>query len=124
MAVIGEFSIENVVLKVLRDVVTHADGAQGQIAAGQPLAHSDQIRRNLPVIYREPLSGASEARHYFIGDHQDSVSAANLANALQVAVGWHKNAVGAGHGLENKCGDGLRALELYDFFEVGQGLLG
>ena len=124
MAVVGQASVENFVLKMLRDVMAHADRAQREIAGSQSLGHAEQIGNNLPVIDGEPLAGAAEARHDFVGDHQDAVLVAELAHAFEISIGRNENAVGAGHRLEDEGGDGLRAFELNGFFDHGEGGLG
>jgi hypothetical protein len=117
MAVVGEATVEHLVLEVLRDVMAHADRPKRQIARGEALGHRNEVRHDLPVVDGEPLAGAAETGHHFIGDHQYAVLVAELAYALHVAVGWNENAVGAGDGLENEGCDGLRAFELDDFFD-------
>ena len=120
MAVVGQPAVENFVLEMLRDVMAHADRAQRQVAGSESLGHADQVGNDFPVIDGEPFARAAEAGHDFVGDHQDAVLVAELANALQVAIGRNQNAVGADHGLENEGGDGVRAFELNDFFDHGE----
>ncbi len=72
------------------------------------------------MIDREPLAGAPEAGHDFVGDHQDAVLVAEFAHALEIPVGRNQNAIGPDHGLQNESGDGLRAFELHGLFDHGQ----
>ena len=69
-------------------------------------------------LIREPLTGAAEADHDLVADHQDAVLVAQCAHAGQVAGRRHEHAVGAGDGLEHDRGDRVRALELDLLLEV------
>src|ERR1700692_2263880 len=101
MAVVSEPSVENFVLKMLRDVVTHADRAERKIAGSQSLGHGDHVGNNVPVIDGEPFASAPETGHHFVGNHQDAVLVAELAQAGEIAIGRNQNAVRASHWLEN-----------------------
>jgi hypothetical protein len=120
MTVVSQPAVEDLVLKMLRDVMAHADRSEREIAGRQSLGHANQIGYYLPVIDREPLTGSSEASHHFIGDHQDSVLVAELAHASEISIGWNENAVGSSHGLKNESGDRLRPFELDGFFDHRQ----
>src|SRR5208283_5320077 len=112
MTVVSQPSIKNFVLKMLRDVMTHANRAQRQITGGQSLRHAKQIGNHVPVIDREPRASASETSHHFIGDHQDSVFVAELAHAFEISIRRNENAIGSGHGLEDESCNRLRTFEL------------
>ena len=58
--------------------------------------------------------------HHFVGDHHDTVFVAELAHALQVAIGRNEDAIGADDSFKNEGGDILRAFELNDFFDHGE----
>src|SRR5579862_6548875 len=83
MAVISETPVKHFVLKMLRDVMPHADCAQRQVAGSESLCHAEKIGNNFPMIHREPCASAAEARHHFIGDHQDAILLAELAHAFE-----------------------------------------
>ena len=74
------------------------------------MAIGHEVGHDLPVVDGEPLAGAPEAAHDLVADQQDAVPGAELAHALQVAVGRDEDAVGADHGLDDEGGDGLRPL--------------
>ena len=56
--------------------------------------------------------------HHLVEDEQDAVPVADLADGGEVARRRHEHAVGAGDGLEDHRGDGLRALVLQDLLQV------
>ncbi len=66
--------------------------------------------------------GPAEAGHDLVGDHQDVVPVADLAHALDVAVGRDEDAVRADDGLEEDRGDALGALVADDVLEALQAL--
>src|SRR5581483_8255376 len=76
--------------------LNHAGGgnhrAQRRISAGQALGGDKKVRRNLPVLAGEVATGATASRHDFIGNPEQSMRIADLANALHVAIGWHRRA--------------------------------
>ncbi len=62
------------------------------------------------MLDREPLPRTPETRHHLVRDHQNAVPIAELADALDVAVRWNQDAVGADDGLEEDGRDGVRSL--------------
>ena len=72
------------------------------------------------MIDREPRTSPSEGRHHFIGNHQDAVFVAELANAFQISIRRNKNAVGSRHWFENKRRNRLRTFELNSLFNHGE----
>jgi hypothetical protein len=52
-----------------------------------PLATGDQVRRDAEGLRGEGLAGAAEAGDDLVEDQQDAVPVADLAQALQVALG-------------------------------------
>src|SRR5579864_3299437 len=82
-----------------------------RISAGRTFAECDHVRHNIPVIDSEGCAGASHAGHYFIGDEQHVMVAADISNALNVAIGRHRRAQSrADDRFKNKCRDGLLAV--------------
>ena len=57
----------------------------GRIAAADSLGADDQIGNHTPVIEPPPLARASEPGHHLVGDEEDAVAVADLADALEVA---------------------------------------
>jgi hypothetical protein len=76
------------------------------------------------VVHREPLARAPEARHHLVGDQQDAVPLAQLADALQVPRRRDEHAVRPGHRLEDERGDRGRTLELDRLLEGRQRAVG
>ena len=64
------------------------------------------------------LPGPPEAGHDLVGDHEDAVAIADLADALEVTVRRDEDAVRADDRLEEDRGDGLRALVADDVLEA------
>ena len=69
------------------------------------------------MVDREPAPGPPEAGHHLVGDHQDVVARADLANARDVAVGRDQDAVRPDDRLEEDRGDALGALVADDVLE-------
>src|SRR5256885_1174449 len=63
MRIVSQTTIKDLVLKVLSDVMSHANCAQGQITRSKSLCHRDQVRHNMPVIDGKPFAGAAETGH-------------------------------------------------------------
>ena len=108
MAAVGQPAVEHLRLELLGDVVAHGDGAERQVRAGQALGHRHQVGHDAPVVDGEPAPGPPEAGHDLVGDHQDVVPVADLADALDVAVGRDEDAVRADDRLEEDRGDRVR----------------
>ena len=83
VAAVGQPAVEHLGLELLGDLVAHRDRAERQVRAGQALGHRHQVRRHVPVVDREPAPGPPEAGHDLVGDHQDVVAVADLADALR-----------------------------------------
>ena len=49
------------------------DRAERHVGARQSLGHRHQIGHDVPVVDGEPLAGATEAGHHFVGDQQNAV---------------------------------------------------
>ena len=123
VARVGEAAVEHHRIELLGDVPAHGDGAQRQVRGGQALGHGHQVGDGVPVLDREPPAGAPETRHHLVGDHQDAVAIAELANALDVAVRRNEDAVGADDGLEEDRRDRVRSLVHDHVLETAEALL-
>ena len=122
--VVGEASVEHVVLEVPGDRGRDRERAERQVGGGQPFRGRHQVRHDPPVVHREPLARAPEPAHDLVGDQHDPVPGAELAHALQVAIRRDQDAVRAGHRLEDERGDRLGALEHDLLLEPIERLLG
>ena len=74
------------------------------------------------MIDREPAPGPAEPGHHLVADHQDPVAVAQLAHALDVAIGRDQDAVRPDDRLEEHGGDRVRPLVADDVLEALQRL--
>ena len=74
--------------------------------------------RDVPLVDGEPLAGPAEAGHDLVGDVDDAVAVAEVADAGEVAVRRDEDAGRAGDRLEDEGRDRARALERDDLLEV------
>src|SRR5262245_2715333 len=109
--VVGQAAVEHVLVEVLIHLRRQSDRPKRDVRRRQSLGHRHDVGHHAPVVHGEPLPRAAEPGHDLVGDQQDPVPVAELAHALQVAAGWDQDAIGARHGLEDECGDRVRALE-------------
>src|SRR4029077_19984858 len=86
MTVVSKSSIEHLVVEMLSNMSPHADSAQWDVTRSKSLRHANQIGNNLPVIDRKPLTGASKARHHFVGDLQNPVLVAQFPYAFKISI--------------------------------------
>src|SRR5947207_2916217 len=73
------------------------------------------------MIGGEPFSGSAEAAHHFVADEEDSVTIADLAQALEIAIRRDDDAVRSCDRLDENRGDGLRSFVhqcLFDLVEA------
>src|SRR2546426_11969475 len=61
-------------------------------AVGEALGHGHDVGRDAEALRRERLARAAEAADHLVEYEQDAVLVADLAYALQVALGRHKTA--------------------------------
>ena len=108
VGVVGEAAVVDVVFPIGGDLVADGDGAERHVGRGEAFGQGHQIGHDAPVIDGEPGASAAQAAHDLVADEQDAVFVADGAQALQVAVGRHDEAVGAGDGLDKDGGDGVR----------------
>ena len=76
------------------------------------------------MLSGEHLARAAEAGDHFVGDQQDTVSVADLAEPGPVIVTGDGATHGTGNGLREYGGDGLGVLELDHFFDGVDAKLG
>ena len=87
-------------------------------AVGEALGHRHDVRRHAEALRGERLPGATEAADHLVEHEQDAVRVADLAQALQVALGRHEAAGRAGDRLDEARGDVLGAVEVHEAREV------
>src|SRR5439155_23097255 len=88
--------------------------AQRHVARVDHLGETDQVGDHAPVIDGEPLTAPADPGHDLVADHHDPVAIAQVANAGQVAVRGHDDAVRPDHRLQQNGRHGGRTLELDD----------
>src|SRR5215207_8128454 len=87
MTVVCQPTVKHVLLKMIRNLASHTDCAELHVSTRQTLRHRDQIRDDVPVIDREPLSGTTETGHHFVRDQKNAVLIAKNTQALHVTIG-------------------------------------
>src|SRR5689334_25235598 len=73
VAVVSQTTIENILLKMIRDLTSHPDCTELHVSTRQTLCHRDQIRNYFPVIDREPFPRTTKTGHHFISDQENPV---------------------------------------------------
>src|SRR4030095_35642 len=101
MIVISKAAIKHVALKVITDVMSHANGAELDIRARQAFRHRYQIRDNVPMVHRKPLTRASKTSHHLISDQEYSIFVAKSTQVCQIAIRWNQDSVGARYRLND-----------------------
>ena len=96
----------------LGDPVGRDHRAHRRVRAGEPLGGRDHVRLVAVALGAEPLAEAAPGADHLVGDQQHVVLVADLAHALEVALGRREAAAGVLHRLEDHRGDRVRALEL------------
>ena len=86
------------------------DAAERHVAGVDPLREGDEVGDDAPPVDGEPLAAPAEAGHDLVGDHDDAVLVADLADPGEVAVRGRDHPVGADDGLQDDRSDVLRAL--------------
>ena len=92
--------------------------AHGHDAVGQRLGHGDHVGHDAEGIGGELLAGPPEAADHLVEDQQDAVAVADLAQALQVALGRHQHADRAGDRLDDAGGDGIGPVQIDEALQV------
>ncbi len=121
---VRQAAVENSVFVVVGDLVADGNRTQRHVGRGEALRHRDEIGHDLPVIHREPLARAPQPGHDFVADEQDAVLVADLAQALQVAIGRDDDAVRAGDRFEEEGSHGVRAFAHQHLLDLIEALAG
>ena len=91
----------------VHDLGAAGDGRQRE-AAGKALGHGGQIGRHLMVVHGEHLAGAGKAGLHLVGDQQDAVLVADLAQRRHEIARRLVEAALALHRLEDDRGNAVR----------------
>ena len=78
----------------LHHAVVGDDGADRRVGRGQALGGQDHVRLDVVLLRAEPGAEAAEAVDDLVGDQQDAVVVADLADALEVALRRGEDAAG------------------------------
>ena len=82
--------------------------AERQVAAGHALGEDDHVGHDVPALDAEPGAEAAEAADHRVDDEQHAVRAAELGDALEVALRRREHAAGADDRLDEERGDMAR----------------
>jgi hypothetical protein len=93
----------------------------GTVPLGESLGGGHHVRLDVEIVDSERRRQAAEAGDDFVEDQQDAVLGANLAQALQVALGRDQHAGRSRHRFDDDGGDGRGVVQRDDAFQlVGQ----
>ena len=108
------------VLEVVRQLLAHADTAERDVAGVHAFREADYVGFDVVVLVGEPLTGAAEASHHFVGDVHDVVVTAEFLQTFEIAGRRRDDAGGTDHALDDDRGDRARTLVHDDVLEVLQ----
>ena len=94
------------------DAVGGDHGAHRRVGGGEALRGRDDVGLVAVAPGAEPVAEPAPGADDLVGDQQDAVLVADLADLLEVALGREEAAARVLDGLEDHAGDGLRALPL------------
>ena len=120
MAGVGEPARVDAIVERRGDLVRDDHAAERDVSRVHALGETDEVRRDAPVLDREPLAAAAEPGHHLVGDQHDAVAVAEIPHALQVSGRWHEDPVRAHDRFEDHRRDVVWPLEHHHFVEVGQ----
>src|SRR5262249_19613169 len=103
------------------DPVLHKQGADWRVAAAQPFRDRYQVRAHFLLLAGIEGAGTPHAAHHLIEDEQDTVSIADVADALEIA--WHRRDRAQG-GADDRLGDKRDDVATAEFIDLDFELLG
>ena len=105
----------------VRDLVADADAAEREVTRGDRLGELDHVRLHPPVLEAEHPSGAPEPRDHLVGDEEDVVLVADLADAREVVVLRDDHAARPLHGFGDEHGHRVGAFAENRLLELVRG---
>ena len=103
------------------DVLAHDHAAHRHRAGGHALGEGDHVGHDAVALGGERRAEAPEAGDDLVEDQQDAVFVADLAQALEIALGRRQDAGRARHRLDDHRGDGRGVVQGDDALErVGE----
>mmetsp|Transcript_38623 Transcript_38623/g.83663 ORF Transcript_38623/g.83663 Transcript_38623/m.83663 type:complete len:225 (+) Transcript_38623:54-728(+) len=95
MAVVGRAVAHRVGTEVLREMISDTDAPQRDVRAINTLGEGDDVGDDGgSVAEAKELSGATEAGHDLVADHEDAVLVAHGASSLEVPFRRRQHSVG------------------------------
>src|SRR5262249_7652757 len=80
-------------------VVTDDGRAEGCVSSGESFRSRDDVRAHAPVLDSKPLTDSTESCDHLVGNEDDVIAIADLANSGEVLRRRHLNAVCLHHRL-------------------------
>src|SRR2546421_5723521 len=114
---------EHVVVEVAGDLLADDGAAERHVPGGDAFRKGHDVGYDALVVRAEPLPSPAEAGHDLVEHEEDPVFVAELAQALQVAVGRNEDAGRAGYRLDEDRRDVLGALVPDHLFDMRKRLL-
>jgi hypothetical protein len=74
------------------DALAHQNAAHRHRAGCNALGEGENIRRYAEAFSGESRAEAAEARDHFIENQQNVIGTADVAQALEIALGWRQHA--------------------------------
>ena len=95
-----------------RDGVGHEHAAERDVRRADALGERDDVGADVVALGAEPVPEPAEAADHLVGDQEDAVLVADLADAAAVALRRRERAARVLDGLDEHRGDGLGRLLL------------
>ena len=102
----------------LVDAVPDGHRPHGLGPVGERLGHGHDVGNDAEGLGGEGMAQASEAADHLVEDEQNSVLVADLAEPLEIPLGRHQAARGAGDGLDEAGGDGGGPVHLAEPLQI------
>ena len=87
-------------------------------AIGQPLGGGHDVGHHIEILSRERRAQAPEPGDDFVKNQQNAVGVANLAQALQIALGRDQHAGGTSHRLDDDSGNRRGVVQFYHPLQI------
>ena len=123
MAAVRRSHPEDVVVKVVRDLLGDDGATERHVSGRDALREGHDVWNDALVIGAEPAARATKAGHDLVEHEEDPVTIAERAQAPEVAVWWDEHPRRARDRLDQNCGDVLRPLVPDDLFHVRESFL-
>ncbi len=96
------------------DVAAHEGRAHGKCAVGEALGAGEDVGDHAPFLGGKARAQAAESGDHLVEDEEDAVLVAELAQALEVALGRRQHAGGARDRLDDHGRDGRSVVDIDD----------